>query len=281
MKTKVAIVTGGVRGIGLGAAKNLVKRGYKICVCSRHEKDVLKAVSILKKEGEKVLAGNAMVEMNKGVVRLMKSKKLAGSKALAIANNSVLGLVADVSSEADWKKITDAVVKKWGRIDVLANNAGILLQKDIMSTSLEDMKSVLNVNFLSAFLGVKAVVPYMKKQNGGRIVNTASIAGLKAYPYLSAYCASKHAVIGLTKVAAVEFAPFNIRVNAVCPGAVETPMTVGMKGDKKQMAETLSGIPLGRMGKPEELGAVIGFLADEESSFVTGSVYTADGGDMA
>lgn len=266
MKTKVAIVTGGVRGIGLGAAKNLVRRGYKICVCSRHEKDVTKAVAILKKEAEKVL----------GV-----AKKLTGSKKLATANNSVLGLVADVSSEADWKKMTSAVIKKWGRIDVLANNAGILLQKDIMSTSLEDMKNVLNVNFLSAFLGIKAVVPYMKKQKGGRIVNTASIAGLKAYPYLSAYCASKHAVIGLTRVAAVEFAPFNIRVNAVCPGAVETPMTVGIKGNKKQMAATLSGIPLGRMGKPEELGAVIGFLADEESSFVTGSIYTADGGDTA
>jgi len=248
MKTKVAIVTGGVRGIGLGAAKNLVKRGYKICVCSRHEKDVVKAVNIL--------------------------KKLA-------TNNSVLGLTADVSSEADWKKITSAVIKKWGRIDVLANNAGILLQKDIMSTSLQDMKNVLDVNLLSAFLGIKAVVPYMKKQKGGRIVNTASIAGLKAYPYLSAYCASKHALIGLTKVAAVEFAPFNIRVNAVCPGAVETPMTVGIKGNKKQLEATLSGIPLGRMGKPEELGAVIGFLADEESSFVTGSIYTADGGDTA
>jgi len=274
MKTKVAIVTGGVRGIGLGAAKNLVRRGYKVAVCSRHEKDVTKAVAILKKEAGKVQDGGVKIGEVKGKTANVQVK-------LKKADDCVLGLVADVSSEADWKKITSAVMKKWGRIDVLANNAGILLQKDIMSTSLQDMKNVLDVNLLAAFLGIKAVVPCMKKQKGGRIVNTASIAGLKAYPYLSAYCASKHALIGLTKVAAVEFAPFNIRVNAVCPGAVETPMTVGIKGDKKQLEATLSGIPLGRMGKPEELGAVIGFLADEESSFVTGSIYTADGGDMA
>lgn len=259
MKTKVAIVTGGARGIGLGAAKNLVKRGYKVAICSRHEKDVNAGVKALKKEMAKV----------KEFAKLKKT------------DDGVLGLVVDVSKESEWKKLVGEVVKKWGRIDVLVNNAGILLQKDIMNTSLDDMKNILDVNLLAAFLGIKAVVPYMKKQKGGRIVNTASIAGLRAYSYLSAYCASKHAVIGLTKVAAVEFAPFNIRVNAVCPGAVDTPMTSGINKDKKLMESTLSGIPLHRMGKPEELGAVIGFLADEESSFVTGTTYVADGGDMA
>jgi len=242
MKTKVAIVTGGARGIGLGAAKNLVGRGYKVCVCSRHEKEVKSAV-----------------------------KKLG--------KNS-FGMVVDVSQEAEWKKLTKEVMKKWGRVDALVNNAGILLQKDIMNTSVEDLMSILNVNLVGAFLGMKAVMPIMKKQKGGRIVNTASIAALKGYMYLSAYCASKAALVGLTRVAAMEFAPFGIRVNAVCPGAVDTPMTAGMMDNKKVAEATLSGIPLHRIGTPAEIGAVIGFLADEESSFVTGAAYVADGGNI-
>ncbi|HPU94590.1 MAG TPA: SDR family NAD(P)-dependent oxidoreductase [Candidatus Gracilibacteria bacterium] len=243
MKNKIAIVTGGARGIGLGAAKNLLKRGYKVCVCSRSEKDVKSAV-----------------------------KKLG--------KNS-LGLVVDVSKEADWKMLLKEVVKKWGRVDVLVNNAGILLQKDLLSMSFEEAENVLHINLLGTWLGIKTVAPIMKKQKTGRIVNTASIAAMKAYPYLSAYCASKAGVVALTRVAALELAPFNIRVNAVCPGAVETPMTAGMMDDKKMAEATLSGIPLHRIGKPDEIGAVIGFLADEESSFVTGSAYVVDGGNIA
>lgn len=243
MKTKVAIVTGGARGIGLGAAKNLVKRGYKVCVCSRHEKDVNSAV-----------------------------KKLG---------KNAFGMVVDVSKEVEWKKLVSTVVKKWGRVDALVNNAGILLQKDLLSMSFDEAENVLHINLLGSWLGMKAVVPVMKKQKGGRIVNLASIAGLQGYAGLGAYCMSKFGIVGLTKVAAKEFAPLGIRVNAVCPGLVDTEMTKDWMENKKILAPMVADIPLGRAGKPEEIGAVIGFLADEESSFVTGSTYTVDGGNLA
>lgn len=255
---KVAIVTGGARGIGLGAAENLVKRGYCVAICSRHEKDVAKAVKILMKVSSKVKIGG----------------KSGGASC-------VLGLVADVSKESEWKKLTQEVVKKWGRIDALVNNAGILLQKDLMSMNYDEAENVLHVNLLGTWLGIKAVVPYMKKQKGGRIVNLSSIAGLRGYAGLGAYCMSKFGVIGLTKVAAKELAPLGIRVNAVCPGLIDTEMTKDWMNNKAILGAFVAEIPLGRAGKPSEMGAVIGFLADEESSFVTGATYVADGGNLA
>lgn len=243
MKTKVAIVTGGARGIGLGAAKNLLTRGYKVCVCSRHEKDVARAVAKLGK--------------------------------------NAFGMVVDVSKEADWKKLVDAVVKKWGRVDALVNNAGVLLQKDLLSMSFDEAEDVLHINLLGTWMGMKAVVPVMKKQKGGRIVNLSSIAGLRGYAGLGAYCMSKFGVIGLTKVAAKEFAALGVRVNAVCPGLVDTEMTKDWMENKAILGPLVAEIPMARAGKPAEIGAVIGFLADEESSFVTGTTYVVDGGNLA
>lgn len=281
-KIKVAIVTGGTRGIGLGISKNLLGRGYKVAVCCRGEKELSEGVknlenfvSELKKGGT---VGNSVVNRRSVSVN---GESISGLDESSSANDLVFGVLCDVSKEEDWAKMISDVIKKWGRIDVLANNAGILLQKDILSTSVSEMQNVLNVNFMGAFNGMRVVVPIMKKQGGGRIVNTASIAGLKGYAYLSAYCASKFAIIGLTRTAAQEFAPFGIRVNAVCPGLIETLMTADMRADKSQNEALISDIPMHRVGKPDEVGEVVGFLADEESSFVTGSAYVVDGGFMS
>lgn len=246
MKTKVAIVTGGSRGIGLGVTLNLLKRGYKVAICSRGQKELDEAM-----------------------------KKLAKFKG------SVLALTCDVSMETDWAAMVGVVMKKWGKIDALVNNAGILAGGEILKTSWADMMKVLNVNLVGAFLGMKAVVPHMKKQKGGRIVNVASIAGLKAFAGSGAYCSSKFGLIGLSRVAAIEFGAMGIRVNAVCPGLIETPMVKDIMADKAQKAYFEGATPLHRVGQPEEVGALVGFLADEESSYCNGGVYTVDGGFMA
>jgi len=248
MKTKVAIVTGGSRGIGLGIVENLIKRGYKVAVCSRHQKDLDQALKTL--------------------VKKFKS----GVKS------DFLSLVADVSHEDDWSMMVKMVLRKWGRIDALVNNAGIVLEKDIASTSWSEMMTVMNVNLVGDFLGIKAVLSQMKKQKSGRIVNIASIAGLKGFAMSSAYCSSKFAIVGLTKVAALELAPFGIRVNAVCPGIIDTAMTKNIMDDKKSREGFLSQIPMGRAGEPVEVGALVAFLADEESSYCNGGIYTVDGG---
>lgn len=240
-------MTGGSRGIGFGVVKNLLQRGYKVAMCSRKSQELTDAVQVLKKEN-------------------------------LFRKGDVLALSCDVSLPVEWENFVMHVVGEWGRIDVLVNNAGILVQKDIVSTSFADMQNVLDVNLMGAFFGMKAVMPFMKRQGGGRIVNVSSIAGLKGFAGLSAYCSSKFALIGLTKVAALEFAASGIRVNAVCPGLIDTPMTSDIMHNDAQKSYFVAATPLGRAGVPKEVGALVGFLADEESSYCTGGVYTVDGG---
>lgn len=262
MKTKVAIVTGGSRGIGLGVTLNLLKRGFKVAICSRHQKELDEGVKALEK--------------------FAKKEKIGGTKRLESGvKNLVLPVVCDVSMETDWAAMVTAVIKKWGRIDALVNNAGILAGGEILKTSWAEMMKVLNVNLMGAFLGMKAVVPHMKKQKGGRIVNVASIAGLKAFAGSGAYCSSKFGLIGLSRVAAIEFGPLGIRVNAVCPGLIETPMVKDIMADKARKAYFEGATPLHRVGQSSEVGALVGFLADEESSYCNGGAYTVDGGFMA
>ncbi len=250
---KVAIVTGGTRGIGLGVARELLGRGYKVAVCSRDPKEVASGMKVLERFCE-----------------------AEGASALS-ASARVLGVVCDVSEEGDWAKMVAAVMRKWGRIDVLVNNAGILVQKPLMDTMWEDMEKVLHVNLLGAFLGMKACVPHMR--GGSAIVNVASVAGLKAFPALSAYCSAKFALVGLTKVAALDLAAKGIRVNVVCPGLIDTPMVADIMKNKAAREGLLSRIPLGRAGVPADIGAMVGFLADGKASgYCTGGTYVVDGG---
>ena len=244
---KVCLVTGGARGLGLAAAEALLAEG---------------AYVMLGDVDETVGAGEA---------------KRLGDKAAF--------LVHDVTSEAAWATVLDAVVAKWGRLDVLVNNAGIGHFLDVEALSLQLWKRTLDVNLSAAFIGTKAAIARMKG-SGGSIINIASIEGLVGEATLPAYNASKGGIRLLGKSAAIHCArsSYNIRVNNVCPGFAETQMVSDALGalppETAQYfaAATLARIPMGRFAKPSEIAAAVLFLASDESSYVTGSDLVIDGG---
>lgn len=198
-------------------------------------------------------------------------------------NKNLHFIEGDVSKEEDVEKIIKDSYKKFGKIDILFNNAGIEFSGNVCDTKSEDWNKVIDINLKGVFYGCKYAVPFMKKnKNGGTIINTSSVAGLVGFENLSAYCASKGGVTNLTRQVALDFAKDNIRVNCICPGAIDTPMiTEYLKKvpNKKQAKEGLKNMhPLGRMGKPEEVANAVLFLASEESSFITGQAIAVDGG---
>lgn len=247
LKGKVAIITGGSSGIGQATALLFAKEGAKVVIAARRPE-----------------AGNRTVNMIK--------KK--GGKAIFIKT--------DVAKESDVKNLIKETVKRFKKIDILFNNAGIELSKPVTETSAEELAKVLDVNLKGVFYGCKHAIPYMIKNKGGSIINTASTAGVVGSPNLAAYCASKGGVILLTKEIALDYAKKGIRVNAVCPGAIMTPMlkrfidsSPNPKETKKQMAAMH---PVARLGKPEEIANAVLFLASNESSFITGHALLVDGG---
>jgi 3alpha(or 20beta)-hydroxysteroid dehydrogenase len=196
----------------------------------------------------------------------------------------------DVGREADWAAAVAAAKEAYGRIDGLVNNAGILRFNALVDTPLDEFMSVVQVNQVGCFLGIKAVAPEIAAAGGGTIVNTASYTALTGMAAVGTYAATKHAVLGLTRVAAVELAPQKIRVNAVCPGAIDTPMSNPARLDPEADAEEMSGaldelyrklVPLGRIGKPEEVAKLALFLSSDDSSYVTGQPFVIDGGWLA
>ena len=194
----------------------------------------------------------------------------------------------DVTSEDDVAEYVRAAVEKFGPIDAFYNNAGI--EGDILPITnypLESFRRVLDVNVIGVFLGMKHVLPVMLKQNSGSIINTASIAGLVGSSDIAVYSASKHAVIGLTKTAALECAATNVRVNCVCPGMIDSRMLSAIiKGRNPGNApvpneRVVERIPARRLGLASEVASVVAFLASDEASYVSGSAYTVDGGRTA
>lgn len=187
----------------------------------------------------------------------------------------------DVSSEEQWQHIVAQVVEKYGRIDVLVNNAGISPDTRLLDTSMDLWNKVMAINVTGTFLGMKTVVPVMKENGGGSIINISSIAGLTGGSGASAYTASKGAVRMLTKGAAIEYAKDSIRVNSVHPGVIETPMTEELLKNEqvKSMLEATTPIP--RFGKPIDVAYGVLYLASDESSFVTGIELPVDGGYVA
>jgi 3alpha(or 20beta)-hydroxysteroid dehydrogenase len=183
----------------------------------------------------------------------------------------------DVTSEEAW---ADAVASVGG-IDVLVNNAGIMRVAPLLETDLDTFRKVVDTNLVSAFLGMKAVVPSMQARGGGSIVNFSSPQGLEGRHGMSAYTASKFGVRGLTRTAAMELGVHGIRVNAVIPGPTRTAMTERKGWTDEQYDEVYGGYPLGRMGRPEEVAALCVFLASDESSFCTGADFVVDGGVLA
>ncbi|WP_149181998.1 glucose 1-dehydrogenase [Streptomyces sp. TRM49041] len=188
----------------------------------------------------------------------------------------------DVTEEDDWTAAVRAAKEAYGHVDGLVNNAGILRFNELVATPLEEFEQVVRVNQVGCFLGIRTVAPEIEAAGGGTIVNTASYTAMTGMAYVGAYAATKHAVLGLTRVAAVELAAKGIRVNAICPGAVDTPMSNPDGAGPEALDELYRNlVPLGRAGRPEEVAALALFLTGEESSYITGQPFVIDGGWLA
>jgi 3alpha(or 20beta)-hydroxysteroid dehydrogenase len=188
----------------------------------------------------------------------------------------------DVSREADWTAAVGAAKERFGKIDGLVNNAGILRFNELLATPLEEFQLITQVNQVGTFLGIRSVAPEIEAAGGGTIVNTASYTALTGMAYVGAYAASKHAILGLTRVAALELAGKGIRVNAVCPGAVDTPMSNPDGVDPEAVGDLYRTlVPLGRVGRPEEIARLALFLTGEDSTYITGQPFVIDGGWLA
>ena len=248
LQNKVVLVTGGGSGIGRATAQLIAKQGAKVMIADY---------------------------VPEGAERTVKMIKDAGGEASCLA--------ADVSVTKQVEAMVTKTVETYGRLDCAFNNAGIEgKMADTASYPEETYDRVIAINLKGVWLCMKYEIAQMLKQGGGAIVNTASGAGLVGVEMLSAYNASKHGVVGLTKTAALEFAQKNIRVNCVCPGLINTPMVARMI-DSGGMNEQdfVAAEPVGRMGKPEEIGEGVVWLLSDGSSFVTGHSMSIDGGWVA
>jgi NAD(P)-dependent dehydrogenase (short-subunit alcohol dehydrogenase family) len=242
---KVAIVTGGNSGIGRATAVALAKEGAKVTVAARRAS-----------EGEET-------------VRLIKE---AGSDAIFVKT--------DVAIENDVSSLVEKTVDTYGRLDYAVNNAGIgEKMTPLVEQTSEKFDQIMNTNVKGIWLSMKYEIPEMIKNGGGAIVNTSSVAGLVGFPQMSVYIASKHAVLGLTKSAALEYAKSGIRINAIAPGGVETDMLMQTVGDDHQFLETFRSMhPIGRIGRPEEIANAVVWLLSDKASFVLGHTLLVDGG---
>ncbi|MBP0460077.1 SDR family NAD(P)-dependent oxidoreductase [Streptomyces montanisoli] len=189
---------------------------------------------------------------------------------------SALAVTLDVREPDAWEAAVARAVERWGKLDGLVNNAGVLHQAPLEETTVEDYRRVVDVNQLGVFLGMRAVVPALREAGGGTVVNIASVNATQGVPLLAAYCASKYAVLGMTKVAALELGRDSIRVNAVLPGVVSTDMTASMP--ERIARHLLDQVPAGRFGAPEEVAALTVFLTSGESSYCSGGSFVVDGG---
>jgi len=219
----------------------------------------------------------ALAFAREGAYVVVASHKDDGKLVVKEIGSKAFFVQTDVSSSSSVKSMVSVVVKKFKRIDFLVNNAGILLYGDAVSTSEADWDRTISVNLKGMFLCVKHVVPHMKS---GAIVNISSEWGLSGGRGVLAYCASKGGVVNMTKAMALDYARKNIRVNCVCPGPINTKMLTSFF-NKSQLKQIGQMVPMGRVGKPEEVANVILFLCSSDASYITGAILSVDGGDMA
>ncbi len=249
-KDKVVIITGASGGIGKETVKMFAAQGAKLTLVDVNREELIKIAN-----------------------------------EIGLAPDNCILLLSDVAIEEQVKNYVDQTKQKFGRIDVFVNNAGIEGKvASIVETDKENLDKVLNINIKGVFYGLKHVMKVMMEQKSGSIINTASVAGFIGSPGLSAYVASKHAVLGLTKTAALEGADFGIRVNAVCPGPVDNRMMRSIEdganpGNGNAVKDAfLANIPLKKYSTNEEVANLIYFLASDKSSSITGTAYRIDGG---
>jgi cyclopentanol dehydrogenase len=241
---KVALISGAARGQGAAEAR------------------------LFAAEGASVVLGDIRAELGEQVVA-----------EIAAAGGAALFTQLDVSREADWARAVALAESTYGKLDILVNNAAIIGLEGIMDTSIELWNRVLAVNQTGTFLGMRAAIPAMRRAGGGSIVNISSVLATMGSGNSASYTASKGAVTALTRTVSIELATENIRVNAVHPGGVETPMAVECLGDDVEARRALVAThPIGRIGEPEEIAAGVLFLASDDASFVTGATLVIDGG---
>lgn len=250
LKDQVAVITGSSQGIGESSAYLFAREGAKVVVVSR-----------TKEKGERV-ARKINEEIGEAVY-----------------------VQADVSREEDVKKIMETTAERFGKINILFNNAGVGKGIDFLDMTVNDWDFIMNINLRGHFLCCKYAVPYLKKEGGGKIINMSSVLGYMTLPGNTAYTASKAGIIGFTKALALDLACHNIRVNVIIPGSIDTEMMwSGLEEGKKLESvrkEVAAAEPLGYVGKPEEIARVALFLASDDSSFATGAPFIIDGGLLA
>ena len=247
LKNKVAIVTGGNSGIGKAIVLELARQNASIVI-------------------DYVAHPEATEALEQQIARL---------------GDQSIGVNADVSKLTDLQKLVDAAVRRFGRLDIMVNNAGIETRSSVLDTTEDQYDKVLAINLKSAFFGTQLAAKQMIKQGGGgRIINISSVHEDWPMPGNTAYCLAKGGVRMLTRTAGVELARHNILVVGVGPGAVATPINLSTMKDPAKLAQLDSAIPLGRMARPEEIAGVVGFLAGDGASYVTATTIFADGGIM-
>lgn len=242
LENNVALVTGSGRGIGRAIALELAKRGCDVVV-------------------------NDDKNLQEGIEVVDEIKKI-GQRALHIQ--------ADVSYPDQVEKMIETVLDEFGRIDILVNNAGIAMDKKLENMSIEQWDRVIAVNLTGTFNCTKAVIRFMKEQGGGKIINIASVVGEIGNFGQANYAASKGGVIAFTKTVAKEYAKYGVLVNAIAPGFINTKMVEGIP--QKVIQKILEQIPLGRLGEPEEVAKLVGFLASDNANYITGQVIRINGG---
>ena len=244
---KIAIITGAARGMGEASARLFVRHGARVVLVDKRD-DLGRAVA------------ESIDESQPGAARYLS---------------------ADITDPANWRTVLDATIETYGAPNVLLNNAGIIRVQPLLETDLETFHKVIETNLTSCFLGMQAIVPVMRANGGGSVINVASPQGYEGRANFGAYTASKFGVRGLTRTAAIEFGPFGVRVNCVVPGPIRTAMTERAGWTDDDYARSYGAYPLGRRGEPDEVAAVNLFLASDESSFCTGADFIADGGVLA
>ena len=245
LENKVAIITGGSTGIGLAITKAYLKEGAKVAIASFDEEEINFALEQLRKDYDK---------------------------------NNIIGITCNVKNTEDIKNVVKETIAKFEKIDILVNNAGITNAKPTEQVTDEDFLNMFEVNTFGPFKFIREVIPYMKEK-GGSIINTSSMVGNYGSAMQAAYSSSKFAVNGLTKSCAKELGRYNIRVNAVAPGAVMTNM-VKTSTTEEQQAMLSKICPLGRIANPEELAGAYVYLASDEATFTTGAILNVDGATM-